>query len=507
MTGASPVKVMADSSSRINAASLKVGSTYRVVGFVGQRATRSGALDGYRIWVRDAADVVVVSAPGPSGTASPTPGSSTTGGTIQAVTIARALKVTDRVVAIDAIVTAPATLLDASGRRIVVQDASAAVEILLPTGTAAPPVGARIHAEGRVGVAYGAPRLRADRLDVTGTGPIPTALALRGSPGEAQEWRLVTISGRVDSVHKLGDRWRAEIVVAGHNVVVVGQAGAGIPSTVLVEGRTATVTGVARRPFPNATDRRFAVTPRFPADIRVAGVAGTGPRGGTSATGAGSTTPGASPDGRGPAVDPYGTTATDADLVDLDALIGQFVRVGGLVVELRADGFTLDDGTAIGRVVLRDAALDELALVEPDDALNAIGRVERTPADVVVVVDDPAGLIQTGDPVPDEASPSPADGAGIGVVVPSNGPAGGSRLAGLGGTLPVEPGAVGLGTLLLISATSLAVTILRRQQARRRLAARITRRLATFAGSAPGAPMGLPDAIPAERGPSTIHSA
>ncbi|HEY8817724.1 MAG TPA: hypothetical protein VIM25_02755, partial [Candidatus Limnocylindrales bacterium] len=35
--GASPVKVMADASSRITSASLKVGSTYRVVGFVGQR--------------------------------------------------------------------------------------------------------------------------------------------------------------------------------------------------------------------------------------------------------------------------------------------------------------------------------------------------------------------------------------------------------------------------------------------------------------------------------------
>ena len=41
----------------------KVGATYRIVGFVGQRATRTGALDGYRIWIRDAADLVLVSAP------------------------------------------------------------------------------------------------------------------------------------------------------------------------------------------------------------------------------------------------------------------------------------------------------------------------------------------------------------------------------------------------------------------------------------------------------------
>ena len=40
--GASSVKVMADVSSRIEA--LSVGATYRVIGVVGQRATRSGAL-------------------------------------------------------------------------------------------------------------------------------------------------------------------------------------------------------------------------------------------------------------------------------------------------------------------------------------------------------------------------------------------------------------------------------------------------------------------------------
>ena len=43
-------------------AAFKVGATYRIVGFVGQRATRSGALDGYRIWIRDAADLMVVAA-------------------------------------------------------------------------------------------------------------------------------------------------------------------------------------------------------------------------------------------------------------------------------------------------------------------------------------------------------------------------------------------------------------------------------------------------------------
>jgi hypothetical protein len=56
---------MADASSRIGNAGFQLGATYRIIGFVGQRATRSGALDGYRIWVRDPADVIVVTAATP----------------------------------------------------------------------------------------------------------------------------------------------------------------------------------------------------------------------------------------------------------------------------------------------------------------------------------------------------------------------------------------------------------------------------------------------------------
>jgi len=200
---------------------------------------------------------------------------------------------------------------------------------------------------------------------------------------------------------------------------------------------------------------------------------------------------------------PYASAAEDADLVDLASMIGRLVRVGGLVVDLRPDGFTLDDGTAIGRVVLRGTALDQLPLVEPDDALNAIGRVEATADGPVVAVDDPAGLVQAGDPVPGEASSSPAGNSAATLAGPSGAAGPASRLAGLGGTLPLDPGAAGLGTLLAISAISLALTVFRRERSRRRIAARIARRLATFAGH----PADPPDPILAERGSSTIHSA
>ncbi len=79
-----------------------------------------------------------------------------------------------------------------------------------------------------------------------------------------------------------------------------------------------------------------------------------------------------------------------------------------------------------------------------------------------------------------------------------------SRFAGFGGTpWPVDAGAAGLGTLLAISALSVAVTLLRRSRSRRLLAARIASRLASFATPTDA----VRDPIAAEREPSTIHAA
>ena len=67
-------------------------------------------------------------------------------------------------VTIEATVTAGVSLLDSSGRRIVVQDPSGAIEVLLPSGTAAPSVGVRIRVTGSTGHAWGAPRIGASEV-------------------------------------------------------------------------------------------------------------------------------------------------------------------------------------------------------------------------------------------------------------------------------------------------------------------------------------------------------
>jgi hypothetical protein len=463
------VHIAADASSGLIRGSFARHGSYRLTGLVGQRATKKGRLDGYRIWLRDSHDVELVAAgssptPPPSSSSKPTSSAAPSPATLP---IARALLVHDRPVTVQAVVTAGATLLDATQRRIVIEDATAAVEVYLPPDASPPAVGARVSVAGPIVRAYGAPRLKATEVRVLGAGPARPPLDLRRAPGPADEWRLVRVSGTVVVVHRLGDRWRAELAVAGDTTPVMGLSGAHVPATALVQARRATVVGIVRRAYPNATDHRFAIVPRSPADVALA----AGPHGipGTSA----------SPASRGTAVRP-GATATalqpaDVDLVDLPANLGRVVRVGGLVVDLTADGANLDDGTDVARVVLAGSAAEYLPLLEIGDAINAAGSVERRGNDAVIVVRDPALLARVADLAPPTSSvsdPEPGSSATDGVRAPAL--AAGATPSGLG-----PSGTAGLASLALISLVSAAVTLLRRQRLRRRVLARVVARLPT----------------------------
>jgi hypothetical protein len=478
------IRVVADASSGLTAASVVVGATYDVTGVAGQHASRKGELDGYRVWPRDARDVVKRSgptgspAPSPSGGGGPQPTTTPAGSGV--ITIADAIRRGSGAVTIEGVVIAPADLLDATGRRIVVEDGSAGLEILIPTDASAPAVGVRIRASGQIGRAYDAPRLRADTIATVGVGGHPQPLSLSGAPTAAHEWRLVTISGMVSSIHKLGDRWRAELAVGGDTVVVNGLAGARIPAASIIEGRRATVVGLVRRPYPGATDRRWSVVPRGPSDVTIgAGSAGGGAAGSSGSGGAAAATGAATADGStGDAGVP------DTDLVALAEHVGQRVRVGGLVQELAADGFVLDDGTAVGRVVLTGDAAAYLPMLEPGDALNATGRVELDGEEPRVVVADAAGLVLVGDLAGATQGPAGASQSGSALDDGRSAP---RRLA--GGLLgPLEPGTAGVAGIVLVTALSLAVTALRRRRSRRLLAARIGARLAGLAASPAAGP-------------------
>ncbi|HXG26171.1 MAG TPA: lamin tail domain-containing protein, partial [Candidatus Binatia bacterium] len=66
-----PFRVVSDGSTGIVAADLAKGRSYRLIGIVGQRASRKGALDGYRIHLRDRGDIVAVVGVAPGASAAP----------------------------------------------------------------------------------------------------------------------------------------------------------------------------------------------------------------------------------------------------------------------------------------------------------------------------------------------------------------------------------------------------------------------------------------------------
>jgi hypothetical protein len=332
---------------------------------------------------------------------------------------------------------------------------------------------------------------------VLATGIRPVPVTIGGPPTGALEWRLVQVVGTVAEVHKLGDRWRAELAVGAQRVVITGLAGARIPVTTLAVGRRATIVGFVRRPYPGATDRRWSVVPRNQADVVVSasstpGATSTGGGGGSGgSSGAGSAGQPSSPRPAGSA-GPGAPATLDVDIVRLAEYVGQRVRVGGLISEVTTDGFLLDDGTAVGRIRLGGSAAEFVTSLEAGDAVNATGRVAADGSEFILVVDEAAGLVRAGDPTGSAgggatgaAQSDPPVAGDAGQPWASDDPTAAGQLAGglLAGALPGEAGLLGL---TLASLVSVAVTAARRHRSRRLLARRMAARLAMFGGTGRG---------------------
>jgi DNA/RNA endonuclease YhcR with UshA esterase domain len=386
-------------------------------------------------------------------------------------------------VTIEGTVTIGRTLLDTSGRRTLLEDATGAIELYLAEPDAAVRTGARLRVTGTVGKAYGAPRLRVRDVSVLGWQP-PVAHDLLVAPGAATEWRLVRVTGTIISLHRAGERWLAEIATSAGTIPVAGLAGAGIPVSALGEGRRATVTGIVRRPFPTASDRRFALLPRGPADLAV------GPAPAPGGSGAGVATSAAPmPAATGAPL----IQAQTADLHDIAAHIGATVQVGGLVTSLEAGGVRIDDGTGTARIVLDGEAAMLVALLSPGDAVTVTGTVEQRD-EAVVVVADPGALTLAGDPAamaPDASPEAPSEASSAAAQATDPGFAAGAVLprgaAGTGG--PGAPAIAG-GSLVLTALAGLVAIAANRGRERRRLRSRILARIEAFStpDSAPSSP-------------------
>jgi hypothetical protein len=191
----------------------------------------------------------------------------------------------------------------------------------------------------------------------------------------------------------------------------------------------------------------------------------------------------------------------DADLATLHGLAGARVRVGGIVVTVDGDHLLVDDGTATGGIQLVDGAAAILPLLEPGDAVSAVGLVVGIATEAFVRVDEPAGVARLGDlgealpldpetpllaAVADAAQPSarpalrgPADALGATDSAPAPAPVGAPLVA-------------GAGLALLASGAGAALAALRRRRDRRRLEACISTRLAALAAPPREATASLP---------------
>ena len=307
--------------------------------------------------------------------------------------------------------TAGPGLLDSSGERVTLQDASAAVLLRLPSG-ASVSVGQRIRAVGTMGTYYGAPQLTSSSVSVAGQASVQPTGVHAAPLAPALEWRLVSVSGTVDVVHKDGDAWRAELIVPGGSIPIVGLDRSGIPSTALIAGRAATIEGIVKRAYPTATDQRLAVVPRSGNDLKAtpaplsspASSHGPGPSsrpgGGTvplgsgpppSASGLVSGTSATAAAGD-PSVGPNRSASTVA-LAELGLHIGGQVRVGGQVVDTGGAMIWIDDGSARAVVRLRGEAADIADGLRAGDLVNLSGLVSlAADGEIEVLVDDPAAL-------------------------------------------------------------------------------------------------------------------
>ena len=386
------------------------GQRLSATGIVGQRASRAGAGDGHRLWLRGRSDLAVLDAG-----AVPTPppaGGGTDAGDDQPPRVAIGEATPGRRVTIVGVVTSKAGVIDTEGRRVTVQDESGAILVRYPAGVRPAGVGRVIRASGEVGTWYDALQLEAESTPRPQGRRRVVASPLRRPPVASDEWRLVRVAVRITDIERDGDTWRAEAELAdGASFPIVGLAGSRIDPTPLEPGRSARITGLVRRAHPAASDQRFAVAPRSRKDLAF------GPRVAPAAAG---TVADELDTGTGDGSTPMAGDVAGADAVVLTATLGslagfvdQVVRIGGRVEAVDGRRLTLDDGTGRGTVRLGDAIEPVALALRVGEVLNATGLVQERRTGLQVVVAAAADVRRAARPV---AAPMTAllSGAGSG---------------------------------------------------------------------------------------------
>jgi outer membrane biosynthesis protein TonB len=461
--GSASVRVYAAPATGLSRSDVATGDTVAATGIVGQRASARGRLDGYRVWLRSATDLVVRAPIATDPPTTPTPAPHTSAPT-PAVTAGRDLRSVLRTkgaaVDVQAVVTATVGLFEVDGPTIVVDDGTAAVAVLLPAGAVAPGIGAEVRVQGKIGTWETGPIVRATAIQALGLSAAPPPEQLGGTPDASVEWHLVRVYGRIDRVIHAGTRWRLEVLVGGQRVIVLGEPVAGsLPQE--VEGRMATVTGIVRRSTSDSSV--FQVLPRGPDDVRIGAAISSGGSqqpGVATVTGAGTAAGAASEEG----------VPSRTPLADLGSHLGARVTVDGIVSDVEPGEVTIDDGTATARVGGEPASA-QIELLELGDAIEVTGVVAEDDLGLLVVADPEHVVVLPAEPAIAASAPATRDWS---VVVPgASGTSGvgesAARLASPGGR-SLDPNVLVLLTLLAAAAAGSALAGARYVVLRRRFA-------------------------------------
>jgi hypothetical protein len=383
--GTNSIHAMADPPTGLSRSDVIKGDAVLVTGIVGQRATATGRLDGYRLWLRRRADLSVMREP-PSGSPSPAPLPTRTSVPTGAPVyhdLASALKTRGAALDFEAGVTATAGLLDIGKPTIVVDDGTAAVAVTLPEDADVPPVGMRVHVIGKVGRWQTGPTVLASQVSLLGEMQAIAPRTLTGSLTGSLEWRLVRACGRVKRFVRAGVRWRVDMLVGSHEVSVLGEPAASVVVDKSSVGRLAVVSGIVRR--STSDNSSFQLLPRTALDFRL-GPAPNAPGAAVAMGSAGGF--GAGANGADASLGPAdGTVAIGT----LSSYLGRRVTVSGLVTGTTSVAATIDDGTGEVRFG-GPAVVDALAMLEAGDAIEVTGTVQQDGLGLIVEA-DPESII------------------------------------------------------------------------------------------------------------------
>ncbi len=380
-----------------------VGQQIEAVGIVGDR------LGLYRLWPRSQSDIALVPGGGsgarPEATSSPAPTPSPAAESV--ISIDEALNRHGQQVTVEGVVNVQPGLLDADPRRVAIQDGRGGIMVRLPADGPAVTVGMRLRVTGVVGTYYGAPQLTAGGPPVVVGNATLTPAQVSAAPlGASLEWKLVTVSGTIESVRRDGEAWRAELAVGGGGIPIAGLARSGIPSTALVGGRRAMITGIVKRAHPVATDQRLAIVPRAAGDIVLGGDASAPGVADSGSAGSSTGSPLGLADAEvAPAVASTQPQAAPLPLSALAARTGALVSIGGVVEAIDGLRVTVTDESGTAVVRLSGSAADLARQLRPGMLLNATGIVERNAAGGIEVhVADAAAIVFASSP-PSQPAP------------------------------------------------------------------------------------------------------